>query len=57
MVNALKIVDEETYFGTGAARERCFLNVEVNPPDGSVKRAELFHSKEKIKEWLDEGSK
>ena len=56
MINALKIVDNEKYFGTGKQREKWFLNVEVHPPDGSnVIRAENFNSKEKIQEWLDKG--
>ena len=56
MINALKRVDEEKYFGIGKERENWFLNVEVNPPDGSNQiRAENFNSKEKIQEWLDNG--
>lgn len=56
MVNALKRVDQEQYFGTGKQRKNWFLNVEVNPPDGSNQiRAENFNSKEKIQEWLNDG--
>lgn len=56
MINALKIVDNEKFFGIGKQRERWFLNVEVNPPDGSnLIRAKNFNSKDRIKEWIDYG--
>ena len=56
LADALKRMDEEKYFDTGKQRENWFLNVEVNPPDGSnLLRAEHLNSKEKIQEWLDSG--
>ena len=56
MVNALKKVDKENLFGVGEKRENWFINVEVNPPDGSnILRAEKLNSKQKVQEWIDNG--
>jgi hypothetical protein len=54
MINALKALDEEGFFGN--AKEKLFINVEVNPPDGSNEiRARLLNTDERVQEWLNNG--
>ncbi len=56
MIKALKNADKKGIFGLNEEREKWFINVEVNPPDGSnITRAKIFNSDNKIKEWIDWG--
>ncbi len=56
MVEALKNADRKSIFGKNEERKKWFINVEINPPDGSnITRAKIFNSEDKIKEWLDWG--
>lgn len=54
MINALKTLDGEGFFGNG--KEKLFINAEVNPPDGSNEiRARLLNTDECVREWLNNG--
>ncbi len=57
MERAIAKLDKEGLFGTGAARQRIVVNVEVMPPDlTNTERAIRLNSPEAIKEWLKEAA-
>ncbi|NML23626.1 DUF4303 domain-containing protein [Pseudoflavitalea sp. G-6-1-2] len=56
MINSLQKLIDAGDFGTGKMRELWFLNVEINPPDGSnYDRALQLNSPSKVEEWLQLG--
>ncbi len=56
MIQALKKADTAGVFGVDEERQKWFINVEVNPPDGlNLSHAKIFNDDVKIKEWVDWG--